>query len=446
MTDAEFAKHAAKCMGALQRFVYYRLPSRSDGDDVLQETWLAAYENRGKLRDTAGFKAWILRIAANKCNDFFRKQVRRAENPMENDEQLESALANALSHSRYGLNVSEAVQETLAMLTPKDAQLLMLAYIDQRPQAAIAQMLGIPSGTVRSRLYTAKQRFKAAYPYRYYQNAQSASNTKGAINMQKCKLPDTLPEYTIAASEQAPFPVKWEEIKGWFLIPKLGEKLTWTTYDWPSKKRSEVYEMAVIGRASVHGIEGVEITVREHSGGQHEYIQSNRDVTRTFVAQLTDTHCRYLSHSCMVDDIRKIRTFLDGDDFSDWGYGEDNCGNETNLRPKGLITCEGNVLTFADHPFPIDVVGRYNVTIGGKTYDCLCVIDVGSYEPKVLTEQFIDQNGRTVLWRRFNRDDWAIPLYGNQPWSEKLPDNERYTVNGQLFVHWYDCITDYIIS
>ena len=44
-----------------------------------------------------------------------------------------------------------------------------------------------------------------------------------------------------------------------------------------------------------------------------------------------------------------------------------------------------------------------------------------------------------MLWRRFNRDDWAIDRYG-KPWSALLPDNEQITVNGQRYVHWYDCI------
>jgi len=62
----------------------------------------------------------------------------------------------------------------------------------------------------------------------------------------------------------------------------------------------------------------------------------------------------------------------------------------------------------------------------------------------VLSEQFLDQNGRTVLWRRFNRDDWAIRRYKKR-WTEALPNNERLYVNGEVYVHWYDCITDYIL-
>jgi len=169
------------------------------------------------------------------------------------------------------------------------------------------------------------------------------------------------------------------------------------------------------------------------------------DITRTFVAQLTDTHCRFLSQCHYEGDVKKLYTFLDGDDFlQNWGFGEDNCGNEINIKPKGLILREGDAITTQDVPFLLDVVGRYTVTIGVKVYDCVCVIDVETYNSGVLSEQFIDSNGRTVLWRRFNCDDWNLKTY-KQPWREKLPQNEQITVNGKLYVHWYDCITDYIL-
>ena len=61
----------------------------------------------------------------------------------------------------------------------------------------------------------------------------------------------------------------------------------------------------------------------------------------------------------------------------------------------------------------------------------------------MLCEHYIDKNGRTILWRRFNKNDWANKRY-KKLWTEMLPENERLIVNGEIYVHWYDCITDYI--
>jgi hypothetical protein len=72
-------------------------------------------------------------------------------------------------------------------------------------------------------------------------------------------------------------------------------------------------------------------------------------------------------------------------------------------------------------------------------------MDLETGNPNVFSEQYIDRDGRTVLWRRFNRDDWAMESFGGKRWSEQLPNNERLTVNGKTYAHWYDCISDYIL-
>ncbi|MFR5876307.1 MAG: hypothetical protein ACLUFN_07445 [Eubacterium sp.] len=92
----------------------------------------------------------------------------------------------------------------------------------------------------------------------------------------------------------------------------------------------------------------------------------------------------------------------------------------------------------------LDVVGRYTVIIGNMEFDTVCVMDIESYENGVVTEQYVDKNGKTVLWRRFNADDWKLTHYKDY-WTNKLPQNEKIFVNGKTYVHWYDCISDYIV-
>ena len=260
------------------------------------------------------------------------------------------------------------------------------------------------------------------------------------------KLPKRMPEYTIERLDEEPFCCKCEETQGWLIIPRLGQKLAWGMYDFPERKRTEYTEMEVIGKAEVHGIEGVEVVATQFNPADYYRTGVLHRVERRFVAQLTDTHSRYLAETHMEDGVRKCYTFLDGEAFLDnWGFGEDNCGNEVNLRPRGLLQREGNCINGTIPREVVDVVGRYRVTIGGKSYDTICVMDIACYNDAVASEQYVDQNGRTVLWRRFNRDNWAMERFGGKPWSEKLPDNERITINGETYVHWYDCISDYII-
>ena len=260
------------------------------------------------------------------------------------------------------------------------------------------------------------------------------------------KLPEYIPDYTIERLDAEPFNVRWEELQGWLIVPRVGQKLTWGMYDFPERKRTEYTEMEVIGKAEVHGIEGVEVVAMQFDSADYYRTGALDRVERRFVAQLTDTHSRYLAETHMEDGVRKCYTFLDGEAFlNNWGFGEDNCGNEVDLHPKGLLHREGNYVSGTIPREVVDVVGRYRVTIAGKSYDTVCVMDIECFNDAVASEQYVDQNGRTVLWRRFNRDDWAIDRFGGKLWSEKFPDNERLTINGETYVHWYDCISDYIL-
>ena len=427
----EFEKMLRDVSSGVERFVRYRLPSQTDADDVLQEIYLSAYRNFPNLKNKDAFKPWIISIARNKCNDYFRTKAAQMEISIEELSQQE------LSAGRLGISVVHTVHETLDRLGDKDKQILYLYFWKELPQTEIAKLLDIPVGTVKSRLHTAKQHFKNKYPYQ-------TQKPKGEPTMQK--LPEYIPDYTIERLDAEPFSVRWEELQGWLIVPRLGQKLTWGMYDFPERKRTEYTEMEVIGRAEVHGIEGVEVVAMQFDSADYYRTGSLDRVERRFVAQLTDTHSRYLAETHMEDGVRKCYTFLDGEAFlNNWGFGEDNCGNEVDLHPKGLLHREGNCVVGTIPREVVDVVGRYRVTIAGKSYDTVCVMDIECFNDAVASEQYVDQNGRTVLWRRFNRDDWAIDRFGGKPWSEKFPDNERLTINGETYVHWYDCISDYIL-
>lgn len=412
----------------VERYVKFRLNGGPDAEDLLQDICLTAYLKYDRLEKKESFKAWILSIARNRVNDYFRKKSTGMEVP------LEDIPESKLVYGRRGLMLSTPVEDTMELLTDRDREVLRLFYWQKLSLAEIAQKLNIPAGTVKSRLNTARERFKKQYPY----------PPKGENNM--TKLPKIMPKYSIEKLEKEPFSCKWEESQGWMIIPRLGEKLSWGLYEAASGKRTEYTDMEVVGKAEIHGIEGVEIVAVQYDSEDYYRTGSVDKMERRFVAQLTDTHSRYLATCFVENGIRKCYTFLDGDEFLDnWGFGEDNCGNEVNLVSKGLLSREENVVTGHTPKEVVDIAGRYMITINGKTYDTVCVMDIQCFNDDVASEQYVDKNGKTVLWRRFNRDDWAIDRFGGKLWSEKLPDNERLIINGETYVHWYDCISDYIL-
>ena len=267
---------------AVERFVKFHVGSEADAEDILQETYLAAYLAFPKLKDRDAFLPWLLSIARNKWRDWYRRQARRPETPVE-----------TLPERAGPEEPDTAVEETLRRLSPKDERMLRLFYFEALPQKEIARQLDIPPGTVKSRLNAARGRFAAVYPYA----------PKGERTMKK--LPLYLPPYEVRWIDEAPFPLVWEEMMGWGIVPRLGEKLTWGMYDLPSRKLDVAYDMAVTGKARVHGLEGVSFTARvlepkpvlEKDDLMNEPVACSgaKEEIWTFVGQLKDGYTRFLS-------------------------------------------------------------------------------------------------------------------------------------------------------
>ena len=418
----EFEKLLQENLVPLQRYVKFKINNKHDAEDIIQDICLAATLKFDSLKNQSAFKSWLVGIASHKCNDYYRRKAKDL------NISLECLSESALTTGRVGIIEQNLVRDTLDTLGDKEKQILYLYFFKNLSQEDISKQLAVPLGTVKSRLHYAKEKFKQHYPY--------GETSKGEMIMKK--LPQFLSEYKIDKSELAPFNVIHEELPGMFVIPRMGETISFGMYDMPSRKQNGVYELKVNGKIVLHGIEGVTI--------EKNY---NNDViteeTSVF-AQLTDTHCRYLGGiSVDKDRIQRITTFLDSDFDDNYGIGEDNCGFPIRRKAEGIIrqTNEGLVIPIGNDIS--DIVGRFCVSLNGIVYDTVRLIDYQTYADKggMLCEHYLDKNGRTILWRRFNKNDWAHKRYGKL-WTEMLPENERLIINGETYVHWYDCVTDYI--
>lgn len=411
--------------GPLERYVKFRIGNLQDAEDVVQDVMLTAFHRAEQLRNPDRFRPWLFQIAANACRNYYRSRKR----PTENLEEVEQQLAEPA-------RPETAVEETLAALRERDQTILRLRYLEDRNQQEIAAAMGIPVGTVKSRLHYAKAKFRAAYPY--------PPREKGANEMKQ--MPEKMPQYTIVPSNEPAFSVDYSELLGWFIVPREGERVQWGMYHAPDHRRTMRAALEVTGKAQIHGLTGVKIQVKEYDPAPSEQLDAQNPVERTIYGQLTDTHSRILAESHRKQGTEELYTFLDGDAFTkNWGFGPDNQGFPIHQSPRGILKKEGNYVEVRKpEEWACDVVGRYAVTIGGKTYDTVLMLDVECYDKGVLMETYVDETGRTVLWRRFNRDDWAMHHFG-QRWSEKLPENEQLMVDDTLYVHWYDCITDHIL-
>lgn len=125
--------------------------------DVTQEAWVAIVRSLGRLRDPARFGPWALRITGRRCADWIARRRRsRAQTAADDPAGLPAASTGPAS-SDLAL-----VREALRRLDRADRVLLSMLYLEGLSIAEIAQACGIPAGTVKSRLFHARDRLRNA--------------------------------------------------------------------------------------------------------------------------------------------------------------------------------------------------------------------------------------------------------------------------------------------
>ena len=245
--------------------------------------------------------------------------------------------------------------------------------------------------------------------------------------------PERCPDVTIERLSAPPFSVRFEEITGWLFVPRVGEKSSFGFYDDPTGCLTGIHIMEGVRPAQIHGIPCVQTEVEQwEEGGLSR---------RTLFLRLTETHCFYVAEIAERNGCLYFGSFMDDEWLARYEVGENNSGRPVEQRAKGIITAEeGNRFTVAQEE-TADIFGRYRVTIGERCFDTVALAES---ENGIWIIQYLNREGRTVLFRRYNRDDWKQEQCG-QPWSQKLPDSEIHIVNGQRYVHWYDCLPDTVL-
>ena len=136
-------------------FYYVRRLVKSEPDawDVLQQTWLGAVQNLRTLAEPKLLAPWLYRIARNKAISLRRVH---APEPMPDDvdvlsnDEVETSLENV-----------EAVHAALDDLPVHHREVLTLHFLQDLRVDQVAELLGVPAGTVKSRLFHAKRALKA---------------------------------------------------------------------------------------------------------------------------------------------------------------------------------------------------------------------------------------------------------------------------------------------
>ena len=160
--DAAFRALVERHGNSLFGLAYTLLGSAADAEDVVQETFLGAFRRLGAFEGRSAVKTWLTRILLNHASKLRRsKRVRKAESvesPRASDDRsLRTASAATAVDSRVD------VMQMLDVLSPDHRQVIVLRELEGLSYEEIAEALGVPRGTVESRLHRARQELKQRF-------------------------------------------------------------------------------------------------------------------------------------------------------------------------------------------------------------------------------------------------------------------------------------------
>lgn len=146
-----YNEHAGAVYNTITRLIKHT----AEAEDILQESFVAAFQGIARFTPEAGFRAWVKRIAINKSIDWIRKQkisfvelephwVAVAE-----DETIDEAAFQF---------TMDAIAAAIELLPDNYRTIFNLYAVENVPQAEIAQMLGLENTTVRTQYHRAKQK------------------------------------------------------------------------------------------------------------------------------------------------------------------------------------------------------------------------------------------------------------------------------------------------
>jgi RNA polymerase sigma-70 factor, ECF subfamily len=152
--EREFEERLRESSTLAVRVAFSILRQRQDAEDVAQEAFARAYERFSTLRDPARFRGWIVRVTWRLAIDRWRADRRRGAREEATDVALaaESPETLAIASRR-----SARLWSCIDALPDKLRSVIVLSAIEGHDVKAVAELLGIPTGTVKSRLFLARK-------------------------------------------------------------------------------------------------------------------------------------------------------------------------------------------------------------------------------------------------------------------------------------------------
>jgi RNA polymerase sigma-70 factor (ECF subfamily) len=156
----EFEARLAESSTLAFRVAYAVLRQREDAEDVAQEAFVRAYRRFAQLRDRERFRAWLVRITWRLALDRQRGDRRRAARDARNDVACSAPGPPDPGDELVARERAAHLWNAIDALPEKLRVAIVLANIEGHDVDEVARLLALPIGTVKSRLFLARQKLK----------------------------------------------------------------------------------------------------------------------------------------------------------------------------------------------------------------------------------------------------------------------------------------------
>lgn len=167
--EAAYAELVRRYQQRIYATVYHMTSHHEDAADLTQETFIKAYQALKSFKGDSSFFTWVYRIAVNKTINFLKQRKNKMHmslndldiNP-ENDPDLVALVSDKTPRREVNLTeLNEKLNEAMMRLSDVHRLVVTMHDIQGLPHEEIGKVLGCNTGTVRSRLFYARQQLQA---------------------------------------------------------------------------------------------------------------------------------------------------------------------------------------------------------------------------------------------------------------------------------------------
>lgn len=164
--DADFAREALPYMDDVYRFAYSLSRNTADAEDLVQETYLRAFRSWHTFQPGSDARRWLFTI----CRNAFLRSLEKRRHEVEVDEGDADAMAavavqedgrrDGMDRILARVDLAPALQRALDELPEPFRSTVVLVDVEDQSYDAASEVLGVPVGTVRSRLFRGRRQLQ----------------------------------------------------------------------------------------------------------------------------------------------------------------------------------------------------------------------------------------------------------------------------------------------